>query len=79
MMMPQALKSWRSKRVEDLSVAAIMLYCSNCFLWFAYGAFSSPILIPVVLANIIGLVVGTFQLFIKLRYASKLKGVKLEG
>lgn len=76
MMMPQAIKSWRTRKVDDLSVTAIVLYCLNCLLWLTYGVFSSPTLPPVILANVIGLTVGVFQFFIKIAYAPRPKGVK---
>ena len=65
-MLPQIVKSLRTKRVEDLSLVMIWLYFFNCLLWFTYGILiRAP---PVIIANGIGLVISSAQVFLRLKY-----------
>lgn len=65
-MLPQIVKSYRSKKTGDLSMAMIVIYIFNCSLWLAYGLFLSAA--PVILANGIGLVIVIFLFILKLKY-----------
>ncbi len=65
-MLPQIVKSYRSKKTGDLSMAMIVIYIFNCSLWLIYGFFLSAA--PMILANGIGFVIGIFQFFLKLKY-----------
>jgi MtN3 and saliva related transmembrane protein len=66
LMLPQTIKSWRSRRVDELSMGTIALYVLNCALWMVYGGLvhSGPIL----LANGCGLLIGGCQMVLKLRF-----------
>ena len=66
LMLPQIVKSLRTKRVEDVSLAMVWLYFFNCLLWFTYGILIRAS--PVVIANGIGLVIGGAQIFLRLKY-----------
>ena len=68
-MMPQVLKAWRSKSVEDLSLASAALYFLNGILWLAYGLLISAW--PVVVANAIAFLISVVQLTLKLRYTNR--------
>ena len=65
-MLPQIVKSYRSKKTGDLSMAMIVIYIFNCSLWLIYGLFLSAA--PVILANGIGLVIVIFLFILKLKY-----------
>ena len=65
-MMPQVLKSWKTKRVDDLSFASVTLYFANSLLWLAYGLLIAAW--PVAVANALALVISIVQLSLKLKY-----------
>lgn len=66
LMLPQVIKSIKTKEVGDLSSAMVVLYVLNCALWLAYGLLIfAP---PMILVNSIALVIGIVQLILKLRY-----------
>ena len=63
---PQVIKSYRTKSVEDLSVWMIAATFVGTVFWIIYGYLikSSPVLIM----NIIFGVIVLFQLFLKIKY-----------
>jgi len=67
MMIPQVIKFVRTKRADDVSLFATILYFLNCVLWFAYGILI--VAYPVILANGIALVISVVQLVLKKRYS----------
>jgi len=71
LMLPQVIKSYKSKQVEDLSMNMVIIYLVNCVLWSFYGFFTHSM--PVFLCNIIALCIGLFQLYIKLKYSRKVE------
>ena len=75
-MMPQVIKSWKTKSMKDLATGTIVLYFINCCLWLTYGILISAI--PVILANGIGLVVSMAQIGLNVKYGrkSELGGVR---
>jgi len=34
---PQVLKTWQSKKAEDVSYVLLVAFCSGCFCWIIYG------------------------------------------
>lgn len=66
LMLPQVIRSWRTRRVDDLSFAMVGLYVTNCALWLAYGLLSG--LPPVWITNAAALVISLMQLVLKIRY-----------
>ena len=66
LMLPQAIQSRRTRSVEDLSLATVVLYLANCLLWEIYGSLIHSG--PVIAANGAGLVIGAWQLAMKLGY-----------
>lgn len=66
LMLPQVIKSWRSKKVEDLSFSTVILYFLNCALWLIYGLLIFAY--PVIVANGIALVISIIQIFLKIKY-----------
>jgi MtN3 and saliva related transmembrane protein len=71
MMLPQVIKSLRTKRVEDLSIMMCILFFLNCVLWELYGWLVGSW--PVIVANFCGVIISTTQLIIKVRYDKKSK------
>jgi MtN3 and saliva related transmembrane protein len=69
LMLPQVVKSWRTKRVEDLSLGMTVLYFFNCLLWLLYGLLITAL--PMIVANATALVVSILQAILKLQYGRK--------
>ncbi len=69
MMLPQLLKSWRSKHMRDVAAGMTVLFLLNCALWLAYGIMINAT--PMVVANGIGLVIGTMLIGMKLYFRDK--------
>ena len=69
LMLPQVVKSWRTKKVEDLSYGMTVLYFFNCLLWLIYGLLISAM--PLIAVNGIALVISVVQLGLKVKYSEK--------
>ncbi len=65
-MLPQVVKSLKTKKTEDVSMGMVVLYVLNCFLWLIYNVLISAT--PAVVANAVGLVISVVQLMVKLKY-----------
>jgi MtN3 and saliva related transmembrane protein len=66
LMLPQIIKSWKTRSVRDLSFGMVVLYFFNCLLWLTYGILlGAP---PVVIANGIGLLISIVQVGLKMKY-----------
>jgi MtN3 and saliva related transmembrane protein len=69
LMLPQVIKSWRTKRVEDLSFGMTILYFFNCLLWLIYGLLLAAA--PMIIANSAGLVISIILVALKLHHGKK--------
>jgi MtN3 and saliva related transmembrane protein len=63
---PQVLKIYKTKSVEDISLPMWIIFSFGVFLWFIYGILIMSL--PVILANIITLMLSLFILFFKIKY-----------
>jgi len=65
-LLPQVIKSWKTKHTGDVSLLWIATLTSGVFLWIIYGFLinSSPVLI----ANILTFVLCVTVLALKLKY-----------
>ena len=62
--LPQVLKAWRSRSVEDLSLAMLLIFAVGVGLWIVYGALlDEP---PIVLFNAITFALAQILLYFKL-------------
>ena len=67
LMLPQVLKSWTTKKVDDLSFGMLVLYFFNCVLWLIYGLMI--LAWPVIIGNAIALIVSIIQIILKIKYS----------
>jgi len=66
LMLPQVIKTFRSRKIENISLMMLILYFLNCLLWLIYG-----ILIvawPVILCNIVGFFISIILLLLHYRF-----------
>jgi MtN3 and saliva related transmembrane protein len=66
LMLPQVVKSFRTKKMGDVSLGTVALYFFNCLLWPIYSWLIRAW--PPVVANAIGLVISVIQIRLKMLY-----------
>ncbi len=63
---PQVLKTWKTKKTEDISLAMFIAFSAGVFLWLVYGLLINST--PVIAANLVTFVLATIILVFKIRY-----------
>jgi len=64
--MPQLIRSYRTKSVEDISVWMIIATLMGTIFWLIYGFLTETL--PIIVANVIFLITVLYQLFLKIKY-----------
>ncbi len=65
-LLPQVIKTWRSKSVGDISMGMFIVFCLGISLWVVYGfAIGS---MPVIAANIVSLFLGMTMLWLRIKH-----------
>ena len=64
--LPQVLKTYRSKRCDDLSAGMLLAFTSGVTLWLVYGLFLHSA--PIICANAVTLLLLAAILAMKIRY-----------
>jgi len=65
-LLPQAIKSWKTKSTKDISLIRYVIYVTGLILWITYAIIIGNG--PVALMNIIGLILAISILGLKLKY-----------
>lgn len=65
-MLPQLVKSIKTKKVGDVSAVMLILCILNCSLWTAYGILIKNA--PMVLSNVAVFFIGFTEFILKLAY-----------
>mgnify|MGYP001176196373 CR=1 FL=1 len=65
-MVPQIIRSIKTKHVKDISLIMILMYITNASLWVVYGLSIGAY--PVVIADGLASSAGLIQLFLKIKY-----------
>jgi len=66
LMLPQVIKSFKTKNMKDISRWMIIMYIWNCVLRLIYGILINSM--PLMLCNFIALIIGLLQLILKIKY-----------
>jgi MtN3 and saliva related transmembrane protein len=66
---PQVYKVWRTKSVEDLSLAMMLIVATSTLIWLVYGIALQ--LWPVILANGVIFCLSLLLIYFKLVYSKK--------
>jgi len=74
--LPQVIRTWRTRKADDLSLGMLAVYITGILLWIAYGvALNAGRLhgpgTPVVIGNVIALVLVGFNTYMALRFRSR--------
>ncbi len=64
--LPQVIKSWKTKRTQDISLPAFLVLGSGQFLWATYGFVTNQP--PILIANAITLALVLSILFLKKKH-----------
>ena len=64
--LPQAVKVWKTKSTQDISLHMFVIFTIGVFSWLGYGIIISDL--PVILANAVTLILSLFILVCKLKY-----------
>ena len=68
---PQVLKTWQSKKAEDVSYVLLIAFCSGCFCWIIYGYMTKAY--AVLIANMITFSLNLVILVMKFCFERKMK------
>lgn len=63
---PQAVKSWKTKKTKDISLGMYTLATIGVFLWLVYGIAKKDL--PLILANTVTFIFVSTVLYLKLKY-----------
>jgi len=64
--LPQVIKTVRTKKTKDISMAMYIVLATGLFIWVIYGVLTKNF--PVTLANSISFILAMFVLILKIRY-----------
>jgi len=65
-LLPQAIKSWKTKSTKDISLLRYIIYTIGLVLWVIYAIIVKSG--PVAVMNSVGFILAIFILSLKLRY-----------
>ena len=68
-MIPQVIKSYKTKSVEDISFLMLIIIALGAFLWTVYGMLIKSL--PVAIMDGVAFFIGLTQIFIKMKYRKK--------
>ncbi len=63
---PQVIKTWKTKKTKDISLAYFSILTLGLFVWFVYGLLINDL--PVILTNLVAFVLSTTVFISKLKY-----------
>ncbi|MDO8552236.1 MAG: SemiSWEET family transporter [bacterium] len=69
LMLPQLLKTLKTKSVKDVSWGMLILYFFNCIFWLIYGLLLGAV--PIIITNVIAIVISIAQIVLQVRYSSR--------
>ncbi|MFH1549867.1 MAG: SemiSWEET transporter [Planctomycetota bacterium] len=64
--LPQVVKSWKTRRTDDISLTMLLVLATGETLWLSYGILLNQV--PVILANLFGILLVLSVLIAKLKY-----------
>ena len=64
--LPQAIKTFKTKKTKDLSLPMYLALTIGVFLWFIYGLYLQSA--PIILANAVSFIFTASILFLKIKH-----------
>lgn len=68
-MLPQVIKTYKSKSAKDVSFLMVISYALSMLLWVAYAYFINSV--PIIITNGIAFVISFIQLVLMAKYNKK--------
>lgn len=65
-LIPQIIKSWKTKSTKDLSLVRYLVYVSGVVMWLVYGIVINNG--PMIVMNTINLTLASSVVYLKLKY-----------
>ena len=65
-LVPQAVKSWKTKHTKDVSFGWIIILTTGIFLWAIYGVLIDSL--PIIVANGLTFILAFVVLILKIKY-----------
>lgn len=65
-MIPQLIKTWKTKKVDELSIKMFLLYILGFSMWITYGVIRSDV--PIIVTNSLSITITAIMIFLKLKY-----------
>ena len=67
--LPQVIKTWRTKKAEDVSIVMLLMFITGLLFWIVYAIQTNAL--PVLIANIITFILNVTILTLKLIYGKQ--------
>ena len=67
--LPQVIKTWRTKKAEDVSIVMLLMFITGLLFWIIYAIETNAL--PVLIANIITFILNVTILTLKLIYGKQ--------
>ena len=67
--LPQVIKTWRTKKAEDVSIVMLLMFITGLLFWIVYAIQTNAL--PVLIANIITFILNLTIRILKLIYGRK--------
>ena len=67
--LPQVIKTWRTKKAEDVSTVMLLMFITGLLFWIIYAIHTHAL--PVLIANIITFILNVTILILKLIYSKE--------
>lgn len=67
--LPQAIKSWRSKETDDVSLTSYLVYLIGLILWAVYGVMDKDY--PILISSFFEVIPVIMVIYLKIRYDKK--------
>ena len=68
-MLPQLIKTFKEKKVEDISLVMILVLMSGIGAWIWYGILRNDA--PIIFTNSFSFILNSILLFLRFKYAEK--------
>ena len=65
-LLPQAIKSWKTKHTKDISLGWVLILTIGVFLWLVYGLLINSY--PIIAANVMTFLLSVTLLSLKIKY-----------
>jgi MtN3 and saliva related transmembrane protein len=66
---PQVLHSWRTRNAHGMSIYTLLIQCTSCCVWIAYGILI--VSTPILTANFFTFLCSTWLVSVKVRYRQR--------